>query len=238
MFRPIEESDASLLARVPPLVTTAGLGALVFLVYAVYLRFALRALNPSQAVPQRVTEALNTLAEGLLVLDKEQRIVLANKSFAEAAGVSADDLLGKHVSDLPFRGHGNETAAEPWLRSMQDGTSEKGVLLDLDGPDGTRTYSVNSVPIFDERGAKRGVLASFEDVTDIERKNAELAETLVQLRRSARQVQRQNRELERLANARSFDELPEPSRVLRTGRDHLPSGAAVRLSDLVLDAGC
>lgn len=199
MFQPIEESGASLLARVPPLVTTAGLGALVFLVYAVYLRFALRALNPSEAVPQRVTEALNTLAEGLLVLDKEQRIVLANKSFAEAAGISADDLLGKHVSDLPFRGHGNETDAEPWLRSMQDGTSEKGVLLDLDVTGDTRTYSVNSVPIFDERGAKRGVLASFEDVTDIERKNAELAETLVQLRRSARQVQRQNRELERLA---------------------------------------
>lgn len=199
MFRPIEESGAPLLARVPPLLTTAAVGGIVFLIYALYLRFALRALNPSQAVPQRVTEALNTLAEGLLVLDKELRIVLANKSFAKAAAVSADDLLGRHISDLPFTGRDAATDAGPWLQSMENGISEKGVLLNLDLTGDTRTYSVSSVPILDERGEQRGVLASFEDVTDIERKNAELADTLVQLRRSARQVQRQNRELERLA---------------------------------------
>ncbi len=223
-FLPLSESEVPLLGRFNPLVTTACLGFLTFCMYMVYLKFALRALNPSKVVPKRVNEALNTLTEGLLVLDKNERIVLANTSFATAAGVESEELLGKKVSEFPWHARDEDRQA-PWTSSMKAGAAEKGVLLDLEleGQEG-RTYSVNSVPISDDKGTCRGVLASFEDVTEIERKNVEMSRMLDKLRKSAKQVNRQNRELERLAtrdpltnclNRRAFFEKGE--KILRAG---------------------
>jgi diguanylate cyclase (GGDEF)-like protein/putative nucleotidyltransferase with HDIG domain/PAS domain S-box-containing protein len=223
-FLPLAKSQIPLMGRFNPLVITGCLGLLTFCMYMVYLRFALRALNPSKVVPQRVNEALNTLAEGVLVLDKNERIVLANTSFATAAGIDGETLLGKRVSELPWHARDEDRPA-PWTNSMKAGTAETGILLDLD-LDGVagRTYSVNSVPISDDKGACRGVLASFEDVTEIERKNVEMSRMLDKLRKSAKQVNRQNRELERLAtrdpltnclNRRAFFEKGEE--ILRAG---------------------
>ena len=44
-----------------------------------YLRRVLRHLDPSKVVPGRVRQALDTLTEGLLLLDNSERIVLANR---------------------------------------------------------------------------------------------------------------------------------------------------------------
>ena len=56
------------------------------LLYLIYLGYMLTMLNPSKTVPNRVRDALNNLAEGLLVLDTRGRIVLANQSFLDAVG--------------------------------------------------------------------------------------------------------------------------------------------------------
>ena len=55
-----------------------------------YLGRVLRHLDPSQAVPGRVRAALDTLAEGLVVIDKKQSIVLANQAFASLLGASSE----------------------------------------------------------------------------------------------------------------------------------------------------
>jgi PAS domain-containing protein len=63
-----------------------------------YLGRVLRHLDPSQAVPGRVRAALDTLAEGLVVIDKKQSIVLANQAFASLLGATSEALLGKPPS--------------------------------------------------------------------------------------------------------------------------------------------
>ena len=57
--------------------------------FYMYLGRMLRHLDPSHAVPARVRSALDTLAEGLLVIDKKQNIVLANQAFATLTGAHA-----------------------------------------------------------------------------------------------------------------------------------------------------
>ena len=52
-----------------------------FLVFYLYLGKMLKQLDPSQAIPDRVRTALDTMAEGLLVMDAKQNIVLANLAF-------------------------------------------------------------------------------------------------------------------------------------------------------------
>src|SRR3712207_7341283 len=66
-------------------------------------------LDPSRAIPGRVRAALDTLAEGLLVIDKRQNIVLANEAIAKLLGRLPQDLIGlpirseEHTSELQSR---------------------------------------------------------------------------------------------------------------------------------------
>jgi PAS domain-containing protein len=66
-----------------------------FLVHFLYLRRVLRHLDPTRVIPQRVRNTLDTLAEGLVVLDKQQRIVFANQSFSPSSPTLArNDFFG------------------------------------------------------------------------------------------------------------------------------------------------
>ena len=56
-----------------------GLVAAILCLFAfyVYLRIVLRHLDPSRVISRCVRDALNSLAEGLLILDRNERIVLS-----------------------------------------------------------------------------------------------------------------------------------------------------------------
>ena len=99
-----------------------------FLTFAVILRIALRHLDPSKAVPRRVREALDNLAEGLLILDTRGQILLANNAFASVAGVGPDKLMGVSASSLRCargkRPAGDRTRGRtPWGRAVRYRTS-------------------------------------------------------------------------------------------------------------------
>ena len=101
-----------------------------------FIRKVMRHINPSKVVPTRVRDALNSLAEGLLVLDKKKSIVLANDSFAAAAGESAEALIGTRPDRFEFQvGSGNfpglgisrlEPVGEDKWRLVQPSLHEKG----------------------------------------------------------------------------------------------------------------
>ena len=67
-----------------------------------YLRRMLAHLDPSQAVPTHVRSALDTLAEGLLVVDLRGRIVLANQAFSALVGRSGEALIGQDAGELEW----------------------------------------------------------------------------------------------------------------------------------------
>ena len=69
--------------------------------FILWLRKMLVHLDPSRVVPSRVRAALDTLAEGLLVLDQSGRIAFVNRSFANTVGQSPTDLQG--AKPLNFR---------------------------------------------------------------------------------------------------------------------------------------
>ncbi len=154
----------------PHTLLVAFIGTATFLLCSIYLRKTLQQLDPSKVVPGRVRSALDTLAEGLLVLDNRQRIMLANQSFAEIIGQPPEKLLGRSASELPW-GFPNQSPDNryPWERAWQNEAPLAGVMLYLADHDGKdRTFMVNCTPIPGTDGKNRGVLASFEDVTQLE----------------------------------------------------------------------
>jgi diguanylate cyclase (GGDEF)-like protein/putative nucleotidyltransferase with HDIG domain len=58
---------------------------------------------------------------------------------------------------------------------------------------------VNSAPITDDKGNSRGALASFDDMTELERRNTQLEEALDTLEKSRDEVRQQNCKLQLLA---------------------------------------
>lgn len=171
-----------------------------FVVFTIYLKKTLQHLDPSSVIPDRVRATLDTLAEGVLVLDNQQRIVLANQSFAKSTGKTADELQGHRAPEIKWKRPDDAPADYPWALSIREGTPQTGVMLQLDCPaEGKRTFAVNTMPILGPDGKRRGALATFDDVTSIEIKNQQLEEMLHVLNESRDEIRRQNEELTLLA---------------------------------------
>jgi len=208
LFKPLNKSFLWGMFGHPIIALVLYLACVCVVVYVWFLRRILRHLDPSRVVPDRVRTALDTLAEGLLVLDARGRIVLANKAFGQTVNRSPEQLLGCSASKLPWIEYASENGAAdeegkatyPWLQVIDDGTPRTGDLVKLTGKgDKAHTFVVNATPIVDGKGANRGVLASFEDVSVLEEKRVQLREMLDKLTASSEQIRQQNEELERLA---------------------------------------
>ena len=179
-----------------------GLGSFGALVYYLYLKRMLQHLDPSQAIPDRVRAAFDALTEGLLVLDDRHRVMLANEAFLRLYP-AGEGWMGRQVTEFTWLVEALAQAqqAPPWEQAMRMGEPVLGVRLDISGGEGQgRHVLLNCAAIADARGKPRGCLLTLDDVTDLDRANARLRHALSELESSHAQIQRQNQELEQLAN--------------------------------------
>lgn len=175
--------------------------------YLFFIKRTLRELDPRAVIPERVKSAFNALAEGLVIMDEKEQIILANTSFADKIESSDDALLGRKLSRLAWAGEGRQREREafPWEVTLAENKRRKGVPLKYESRrEGTHTFMVNTAPITDGKGAVRGVLATFDDLTDLEKKQVELRKTVSQLQKSREELQEKTVELEYLATRDSL----------------------------------
>ena len=119
-FRPLDDTPSGWLHNSFAVLAVLFAGA-TFLSTFLYLKVVLRRADRSRVVPDRVRAALNTVAEGVLVLDREQRIALANDAFARQVGRPAEALTGALVQELPCVVAAPSNGAElpfPWARTI------------------------------------------------------------------------------------------------------------------------
>ncbi|KAA5543265.1 response regulator [Roseiconus nitratireducens] len=145
-----------------------------FLLFQLYLKKMLAQLDPAKTVPKRVRTALDSLAEGLLVLDRHERIVLANQSFAEWLRRDAESLLGIQADSLNWDFDENSETS-PWTEAMNGESVVAGKMIELTAADDTRrTLMANASPVLGHEGQCKGVLVSFDDVTQLEETKRDL----------------------------------------------------------------
>ena len=163
------------------------LGSCTFLGFVFYLSIMLRQLDPKKSVPTEVRSALDNLTEGLLLLDRRGRIVLANQAFEQLSGKTADKLLGRRPCEFGWLDeHREEVTDFAWDRSLAEGQTIVNDILRLPSaqpksrkkkgvqPEGPGlTFKVNCTPIF-SNGQPKGVMICFENVTLLDQAKVEI----------------------------------------------------------------
>jgi diguanylate cyclase (GGDEF)-like protein/PAS domain S-box-containing protein len=188
-----------------------------------YLKRALYYLDPSNAMPQRVRKAFDTLTQAIVVLNNKGQIMLGNDTFHQMHEGSPERLEGKPIKQIGWLMAGlsrNSEGGYPWDIVLHTNQTIEGKELKVSLPDGTvRELTMNCSAINDGSGTARGCLISFEDVTPIRESNRMLQNALADLQSSKDKIQQQNEELQKFAhfdpltsclNRRAFFQRTEP----------------------------
>ncbi len=199
-----------------------GIATTCFVAFLFYLRRSLKHLDPSSVIPTRVQVALDVMAEGVLLLDDQERIVLANETFCNWLGASNTSLLGEVVSDLDWRSCESQERASllPWTESIVWGKEQtRAPLLIVASQQEPRMVMVNVAPVLDGWGSAKGVIVTLDDVTELEQRRAGLEVAMKRLEETQEEIRLQNEELQiqatrdpltGVANRRAFFDEFEP----------------------------
>ncbi len=131
----------------------------------------------SQALAQEDSELLwrelkvilDSVHDGIWVIDAGGMTVHVNKALNRIAGIKAEDVIGKHVS-VPMQ-EGKFTSCVT-LRALEE---QKGVTMFDDYATGKRCLNT-STPIFDDDGNIWRVVASIRDMSELESLQLKLEE--------------------------------------------------------------
>jgi PAS domain S-box-containing protein len=166
-------TNAASLLTSPIMRFGACLFAASLLIFYVILGRTLKQLDPRGAVPKHVREAFDQMAEGLIVMDRNSSIMMANSKFGALVGIEPDNLVGQNCSEFPWA----ETSELPWEQAVRSQQSVSNLTLQIEDQTSTpRTFSVSAAPVFSGKGACRGVMVTFDDITALEEHKLELIE--------------------------------------------------------------
>lgn len=159
-----------------------------FFGYFLYMKRTLRQLDPTSVVPIRVKAAFDVLTEGVVLLDTNNCIVLANRAFGQLVGTEPHDLMGKTLDQFGWTSPDpmKPLMAYPWQTAREDKCLELDVPLVWERTgEKSKKFRVNCTPILDERKWVRGILVSFDDVTKLDETIRELEVSKAELEKLA-----------------------------------------------------
>jgi diguanylate cyclase (GGDEF)-like protein/PAS domain S-box-containing protein len=196
--------------------------------FSFYLRKIFVYLDPSSVIPDRVSAAFDNFSEGVMMVDKTGRIMLANKTLRSWVEDKNNPLFGKSSKDLTWLKSAlrEDPKNYPWIKAMAMQDAINGWQLEFQKVNGETIKAVlNCSPIQDASKNVRGCLVTFDNVTEIERVNNELKLTMDQLYTSQLEIEKQNTDLIELAtrdsltsclNRRAFFENAEKTFAIHT----------------------
>jgi hypothetical protein len=123
---------------------------------------------------QRLTRIIETMADGIVLMDADGRFIVTNAAAEQIVGVSRDAYLGLHAQEAPWRRAGLDGSpltgiGHPFILARDANAPVRDVRFVVERPDGSRlTVSVNAAPLHDADGAFAGVIATFHDITELQ----------------------------------------------------------------------
>lgn len=119
---------------------------------------------------ERLTRVLETMAEGVCIIDLSGKLLYANAMANKLLGidhVNGSSFSGAGWQLLLLTGEGLEDAAHPMMMTMEDEKAIYDFEIAVQSPNDDKLYvSINATPLRDEKGAVRGSIGTFMDVTN------------------------------------------------------------------------
>lgn len=120
---------------------------------------------------ERLKAILETVPDGIVVLDNEGKITFANAAAEEILGLSLDNITKRTYNDPKWRisamdGSPVNEDDLPFARVKKSGKPVFNAEHSIQHPDGNNVYlSINAAPLFRAKGDFSGVIASMSDIT-------------------------------------------------------------------------
>ncbi len=119
---------------------------------------------------------VNTIQDGIIILDTDGRIIAANKALEKMLGFSKEELIGKQCDVLncdickiirkDVKGH--------WCSLFEKGILEKHTCI-FQRKDGRHIHALkNTALLYDDSGSVLGAVESIADITDIVEKDIQI----------------------------------------------------------------
>lgn len=195
-----------------------------FFIFRMFLKRTLRFLDPSAAIPDRVREAMDIMTGAIIILDQKGQIIFANEAFPLLVDIPSSSLIGKKASELNWKFIKEKDSLAkkevfPWDKTLANNEVVSEIPIGfITSKKVNKSLLANAAPVRSQEGKVRGVIVTFDDVTQIEKKNTQLNTMLDDLKTTQKELEGKNRELSELAsqdpltgcmNRRSFFNMTE-----------------------------
>lgn len=207
-FRPIYPTTLAGVLASPTVRALLAIALLSGLAIWLYLRRVLQHLDPGQVIPERVRDAFDVLDEGIVILDPQARVMMANEAFRRLAPLRPAGQLhpgvtiGQPVTQLDWlcsalapAGDSNTETAWPWTTATRTAapSEEREIRIAQASEAGQpREVLVKCTPVLDPGGQVRGSMLRLRDVSALHQLNRAL-------QASQQTLRERNEELSRLA---------------------------------------
>ncbi len=124
---------------------------------------------------------VNTLVDGVIMLDKEGKVTTCNKRASAILGIAEQDLLGKEFGDSSWKAIKADGTPFPWYEfptivSLQTGFPQRNVKMGVQLPNGLFVWLLINSEALIRMGEFEpyAVVVSFSDITDSVNREEEL----------------------------------------------------------------
>jgi len=124
-----------------------------------------------QEVVREVEAIIASSYDGIYVTDGEANTIRVNRAYEDITGIKAQEVLGRNMRDLVDEGYFSESVT---LKVLEE---RKTVTLSQELKTGKRVL-VTGNPFFDDEGRIKMVVTNVRDMTDLDRLNQQLEESL------------------------------------------------------------
>lgn len=116
-----------------------------------------------------IRNILESVDEGFIVIDRDYRVLSANKAFSRIVAIPESDVIGRHCYDVS---HGSDTpcfeAGEdcPVKYTLEHGTAHSVTHVHKDTAGASRHLEIKTYPIRDESGRVVSAIETINDITE------------------------------------------------------------------------
>ncbi len=126
-----------------------------------------RLYTAARASEERYRQLVETLGEGITIVDSEENVLLANPAAESVFGVPRGALAGRNLREFLNEKEYARIRAESGRRRHEESTTYELELIRPDG--GVRLIQVTATPHHDENGAFAGTFGTLHDITEARR---------------------------------------------------------------------